>query len=119
MSLGDSDTRSPCPGRLGNATTGHTAPCIFQPGPSLTPATALGSVVAGAGAPHGKYRGHWTCCQSRASFCSLKMGKKRAGCGGFSSPVSIKWELQEHHQAQASKMESGLLEEEIMTTRLI
>lgn len=45
----------------------------------------------------------------------LKMGKKWVGSRGFSSPVSINWELQEHHQAQASKMEPEPLEEEIMS----
>lgn len=52
-------------------------------------------------------------------FLQFKMGNKWAGCRGFSSPLSIKWELQEHHQAQASKKEPGLLEEEIMTIKLI
>lgn len=80
-SLGGSNTMSPCPGNLGNAALGHTVPCILQPGLSLTPATALGPVVAGAGEPPEKCRGHWTRCQSTASFCSLKRAKNGQGAG--------------------------------------
>lgn len=105
--------RCPCPGRLGNALgTEPLHPLTWAvPDPCHCTEICCGR---GWGTPR-QVQGSLDLLSIKNIFLQLKMGKKWAGCKGFSSPVSIKWELQEHHQAQASKVEPEPLEVEIMT----
>ena len=67
---------SPCPGRLGNADPGHTAPCIPRLGPSPNRCHCTGTAMAGARVPCRQAHRTLDPASDRQRLPSAKNGRK-------------------------------------------